>query len=586
MAKKGHRAQRSARRGRGGRGGRQGTRQGTRPAPVVRRGRSHGEFIELMDLQAGHMVREVEFTGRHREETLKRPLRKLPMEFVKACEVYDPRQLLKGVRGMHLEGETEETEETEEEGEELIEGSEEEEEEGEKEGEKLGEESEGQLEEEEPAELGELDESEQEQELDNENYQNIPHDPHYPHIPPHETHGELPESDDEGEELYNIDNDEGSFIESDASASDVSSREGPLPFGYDADDYAFNVNLLRIDNVRYGAATTQYYAHCAFLDDEMQWFDKEDLADLLVDQGLPEHRVDAFFEYATEHLREPEQPLEPVSSDDDSDGSGVDEMVAFYSSRVINDPIELEVPTASLQTTGKGRKKRLVLDEDMDEDLRQTLLESFSKRHRSKEKPRSVSNGTGELLAKYPFEVHVRDMKHEYDLFYHDAGRETLQWPPLDPHGLRTLRKLAECYNLKPRSLGNGPKTHLVAIKTKHTYKRVPNYSQVARILKQRPIFRRTDVHLSKDEIMELKNKRKKSSKEHGQGRKWAPREGDVVAATAPEISADNVGRQLLEKMGWQKGSALGKTNSGIIEPIQATVKLTKQGIGSAHTQK
>ncbi|KAG7928442.1 hypothetical protein KL925_001742 [Ogataea polymorpha] len=583
MAKKGHRAQRSARRGHSGRGGRQGSRQGTRTAPVVRSGRSHGVFPELMDLQAGHMAMEVEFTGRHREQMLKRPLRKLPMEFVKASEVYDPRQLLKGVRGMHLEEETEETEEEEEEVEEeeeaVIEGSEAEEESGEESGEEL----EGQLEEEGPAELDESDESEREQELVDGNHQNISH---YPHTPPPETHGELPESDNEGEELYNIDNDEGSFAESVADASDISSRGGSLSFGYDPDDYAFNVNLLRIDNVRYGAATTQYYAHCAFLHDETQWYDKEDLADLLVEQGLPEHRVDAFFEYATEHLREPEQPLEQVSSDDDSDGSGVDEMVAFYSSRVINDPIELETPTASLQTTGKGRKKRLVLDEDMDEDLRQTLLESFSKRHGSKEKPRSVANGTGELLAKYPFEVHVRDMKHEYDLFYHDAGRETLQWPPLDPHGLRTLRKLAECYNLKPRSLGNGPKTHLVAIKTKHTYKRMPNYSQVARILKQRPIFRRTDVHLSKDEIMELKKKRKKSSKEHGQGRKWAPREGDVVAAAAPEISPDNVGRQLLEKMGWQKGSALGKTNSGIIEPIQATVKLTKQGIGSAHAQK
>ncbi|KAG7720266.1 hypothetical protein KL949_001524 [Ogataea haglerorum] len=535
MAKKGRRAQRGARRGRG-RGGRQ-------QPPAARSARPHGEFSELMDLQAGHMAREVEFTGRHREETLKRPLRKLPMEFVKAREVYDPRQLLKGVRGMHLEGD----EQTEEEGQTLIE--EEEEEEG---------------------GPGEPDESESAQEADS----------------PRETHGELPESDDAGEAIYDIDNDAGSFRESDASASDASSAEGPVPFGYDADDYAFNVDLVRIDNVRYGAATTRYFARCAFLEDETQWFDRDDLAELLVDHGLPEHRVAAFFEYATEHLREPEPLPEPASSDDDSDGSGVDDMVAFYSSRVINDPIELAEPTASLQTTGKGRKKRLVLEEDMDEDLRQTLLESFSRRHRSKEKPRSVANGTGELLAKYPFELHVRDMKHEYDLFYHDASRETLQWPPLDPHGLRTLRKLAECYHLKPRSLGNGPKTHLVAIKTKHTYKRVPDYSQVARIMKQRPIFRRTDVHLSKDEIMELKNKRKKSSKEHGQGRKWAPREGDVVAAAAPEISADNVGRQLLEKMGWQKGSALGRTNSGITEPIQATVKLTKQGIGSASTQK
>ncbi|GME80341.1 unnamed protein product [Ambrosiozyma monospora] len=33
---------------------------------------------------------EVDYTGSHREDTLKRPLRKMPIKFVKAAELYDP----------------------------------------------------------------------------------------------------------------------------------------------------------------------------------------------------------------------------------------------------------------------------------------------------------------------------------------------------------------------------------------------------------------------------------------------------------------------------------------------------------------
>ena len=57
--------------------------------------------------------------------------------------------------------------------------------------------------------------------------------------------------------------------------------------------------------------------------------------------------------------------------------------------------------------------------------------------------------------------------------------------------------------------------------------------------------------------------------------------EGHIVGGMAPEIDHTNVGRQLLEKLGWVKGEGLGAHgNKGISEPLVATVKKSKTGLG------
>lgn len=58
-------------------------------------------------------------------------------------------------------------------------------------------------------------------------------------------------------------------------------------------------------------------------------------------------------------------------------------------------------------------------------------------------------------------------------------------------------------------------------------------------------------------------------------------RNGDVVGGGAPEISAENRGRTMLEKMGWSTGTALGALNNkGILQPVTHVVKTNKAGLG------
>lgn len=57
-----------------------------------------------------------------------------------------------------------------------------------------------------------------------------------------------------------------------------------------------------------------------------------------------------------------------------------------------------------------------------------------------------------------------------------------------------------------------------------------------------------------------------------------APRnnEGAVVGEGADRISADNIGHQLLSKMGWTSGQQIGRGIGGLDEPLSAIVKTSK----------
>jgi hypothetical protein len=58
--------------------------------------------------------------------------------------------------------------------------------------------------------------------------------------------------------------------------------------------------------------------------------------------------------------------------------------------------------------------------------------------------------------------------------------------------------------------------------------------------------------------------------------------QGVVQQPTRHGIQEDNKGNQLLQKLGWEKGSGLGVGGEGIRQPIKVVVNSSKKGIGAS----
>jgi hypothetical protein len=59
------------------------------------------------------------------------------------------------------------------------------------------------------------------------------------------------------------------------------------------------------------------------------------------------------------------------------------------------------------------------------------------------------------------------------------------------------------------------------------------------------------------------------------------PRIGDVVGSKAKPLDESNIGHKMLLKMGWKAGDSLAGNGTGIIEPITATIRSKRAGLGN-----
>ena len=127
-----------------------------------------------------------------------------------------------------------------------------------------------------------------------------------------------------------------------------------------------------------------------------------------------------------------------------------------------------------------------------------------------------------------------------------------------------------ECYKIGKQ----GIRKYLKIVKNKATFKYYPNYERINRILRGRPIFHRID---QKPQHKKGEKSKSKSSRGDASSSRARFKEGDIVGAEATEIGSSNLGRQMLEKLGWIQGQGLGVDgNKGINEPILAKVKTSK----------
>lgn len=397
------------------------------------------------------------------------------------------------------------------------------------------------------------------------------------------------DDDDDGE-----DNDEG---EKDPSE---------IEYGFLPEDYEFDVSQVSISNVRFGIKN-QLYTKCAEItgsDDQFMWIDEDDLVDYVLLKGVREHRLNSFMKFITKGLIDEEAMEAPNYSDvyisetseEEEEGANSEDenlaaMIAFTKSQQ-QSFMDLDIPsTERLKTKGKGKKKQLDLDRmQLDIDMRESLQDQYQvhrQAKRSKKQRREDARYEGgiakhDLLVKYPYSLHIKDICYEFETFLHDTSRDSMNFPPLDPHGNKTVIKISNFYNMKSLKCGTGLKLFVKVSKNRKTFHYLPRYDQIGNVLRQRPIFNRIDQKRPKDEITKSDGN---SKKDRSRGRNKSEssaqsREGDIVGASAPEIDTNNIGRKLLEKLGWSKGEGLGAHgNKGISEPVVAKIKKSKTGL-------
>ncbi|KAG0669746.1 squalene synthetase-like protein [Maudiozyma exigua] len=386
-------------------------------------------------------------------------------------------------------------------------------------------------------------------------------------------------------------------------------------FGFLEEDYVINTSDIYVSNIRLGLNDNAYFLKCyqLFGDLEARWIDQEIFTDfLLQDLGLPEARLNAYLKHVKDVLIPKEESPEPTYSDipfsdtddeekeidavidsDEDDitlmedmDEGLDDLVhyAMKYNKTRNQEFDTKTPVMS----GKGKKKKLLIDESLglETETIYSLQDKFSTRLNRKADKRKnkedfimeENKNSFDLTKKYPYGLHILNIRDEFDEFYSN-NRDRLIFPPLDPHANKTLMKFAKHYNMKPSKAGKGIHTHTMIEKTRKTKRSMPNYGLIAQLVRQRPVFMRIDVKRVQEDFVKTERIKIKS--------KFNVTEGEIVGEDAPEIGSDNIGRRMLEKLGWSSGEGLGAvTNKGINKPLFARVKKGKAGLRLSEEKK
>lgn len=190
--------------------------------------------------------------------------------------------------------------------------------------------------------------------------------------------------------------------------------------------------------------------------------------------------------------------------------------------------------------------------------------------------------GKADLSQKYLQGMTIPQVHDELRVFLQDDGKTTRSFPPMDKEDRKALHEIANALNLKSKSVGTGKNRSPVLFKTSRT----PSYSDAT--------FRRVTSAANRGFLKNSAFKGKKpkggavprGGQKGGKGRgadtsSTGLRHGDVVGGGAKEIGRENFGHRLMEKMGWQKGTALGKEgSSGLLTPVEQVMRTGRSGLG------
>jgi len=250
------------------------------------------------------------------------------------------------------------------------------------------------------------------------------------------------------------------------------------------------------------------------------------------------------------------------------------------------DIMDFERP--SLRPKRKGRKSDYPFDLEGldDEDLRDNLMNTWTKdrekkatRKREREEARLIANlnameGSDPAVIKSQIrQFLVQDV-------------DSLELSPMDAPIRAAVHRLAKALRLNSQSKGKeglGLGRYPVLTKTART----PDYTvetiwEIDALMDTRKFFPK-NLHKSYKTTRQMTSvvKARRGGGGGGVYSGVSLRDGEEVAASAPEIGADNRGRAMLEKMGWTAGTGIGAIgNKGGLTPIKHVIKTTKAGLG------
>ncbi|OHE98571.1 G-patch domain-containing protein [Colletotrichum orchidophilum] len=180
-----------------------------------------------------------------------------------------------------------------------------------------------------------------------------------------------------------------------------------------------------------------------------------------------------------------------------------------------------------------------------------------------------------DLRVKYPHGMGLEQIADELRTFLLGT-HPSLTLPPMDNHARKVIHELASKFNIKSKSTGSGDQRRPILHRTFRTAKFADEVFDIAIARVGRKYFPRNDTTLRAAA-------QRQSARRGGAGGHAGVvyRDGEVVGGSAPELSQENKGRTMLEKMGWSSGTALGAMNNkGILQPVVHVVKRSKAGLG------
>lgn len=174
--------------------------------------------------------------------------------------------------------------------------------------------------------------------------------------------------------------------------------------------------------------------------------------------------------------------------------------------------------------------------------------------------------------------VNIREIHRSIKAFVRDDEETQLALDPMDYAVRRRVEAICELYKLNISTCGISRALFLHLTKTSKT-KFPQSFKKLDRLLNT-PL----DKSHAKGNPASEKSIRKKERSEKTAAKKKSvqhkPLEGSAVAEHVSPIAQSNVGRQMLEKLGWKLGDSLGSSQNGIKDPVCAIFKANKKGLG------